>query len=199
MKLRGFIALDIGNVCIKIHERRAFDMLGDVGQDIIEKLAYSASLLETGRISEAEWLSSFRAITKTQIEDAKIIKAYNSILGEPIDGACEFVKEMNCRGFKSVFFSDTSKIHITYFLKHYDIAALVHNAVYSFEVGERKPHEKMFSTFETRFGKPVLYLDDKPSNIEAAKERGWNAILFNDDCYLSWSRLIPGEISGVTL
>ena len=36
-----------------------------------------------------------------------------------------------------------------------------------------------FEAFEKRFGVPALYVDDREVLIDAARKRGWNAIVFS--------------------
>ena len=43
----------------------------------------------------------------------------------------------------------------------------------------------MFEAFEKRFGVPALYVDDRKELIEAARKRGWNAIVFTNSEALS--------------
>lgn len=52
----------------------------------------------------------------------------------------------------------------------------------SYKEGFMKPDPKAYESFEKRCGisgKNVLFFDDSPENIEAAKEFGWNAILYD--------------------
>jgi len=54
-------------------------------------------------------------------------------------------------------------------------------AVVSYRVGAVKPAPAMFEAMERMFcdgGVPVLYVDDKPENVEAGRRRGWRAYLF---------------------
>ena len=57
-------------------------------------------------------------------------------------------------------------------------AALVPDGIFSFSAGAQKPDEAMFAAFERSFGIPALYTDDRMELIEAARERGWNAVQF---------------------
>ena len=91
----------------------------------------------------------------------------------------ELVAELPQLGFQAVFFSDTSAIHLAAVRRIFPSARFVPQGVYSFEVGERKPHPAMFEAFEYRFGTPVCYFDDRADLIEAARRHGWNAHQFH--------------------
>ncbi len=86
--------------------------------------------------------------------------------------------EMVSAGFRFIYFSDTSSIHMSHFFRSNDFCHLVSGGVFSHEVGAKKPEAKMYETFERDYGKPWLYIDDRQCNIDAALERGWNARRF---------------------
>lgn len=173
------IALDIGNVCLRITPERCAEALGykpDVG--IPENLLKSVEDLEHGKISEQQWLQDFQQITGNRFSDDELRSAYNLIIAEEIIGMKEFLRQKAEAGYRIIFFSDTSEIHLNCILRKLSFANLISGGIYSFEVGAHKPSPKMYEAFEKTFGKPDLYLDDKPDNIAAGKERGWNAYVF---------------------
>ena len=77
-----------------------------------------------------------------------------------------------------MFFSDVSARHMKLVRRMFHASELVPDGIYSFETGAMKPEEPMFAAFEKRFGVPVLYVDDREILIDAAKKRGWNAVVF---------------------
>ena len=163
------IALDIGNVCLHIHPERCLALLKDCNCASIppELLRYEADELERGRVSEADFLAKVREMTGTRASDKTLTDAFLAILGEPVEGMPELVAELPQLGFQAVFFSDTSAIHLAAVRRIFPSARFVPQGVYSFEVGERKPHPAMFEAFEHRFGTPVCYFDDRADLIEA--------------------------------
>ncbi len=175
------IALDIGNVCLHIHPERCLALLKDCNCASIppELLRYEADELERGRVSEADFLAKVREMTGTRASDKTLTDAFLAILGEPVEGMPELVAELPQLGFQAVFFSDTSAIHLAAVRRIFPSARFVPQGVYSFEVGERKPHPAMFEAFEHRFGTPVCYFDDRADLIEAARRHGWNAHQFH--------------------
>jgi 2-haloacid dehalogenase len=54
--------------------------------------------------------------------------------------------------------------------------------VVSGEEGVAKPDPRIFAIAEKRFGHPpeaLFFTDDNPSNVAAARSRGWHAHLFD--------------------
>ena len=104
---------------------------------------------------------------------------FDSILVQPIEGMEELISTLPLFNIQPVFFSDISARHLKLVRRMFRASAMVPDGIYSFEVGAMKPEEPMFEAFEKRFGKPALYVDDREVLINAAKERGWNAVVFS--------------------
>lgn len=179
--MEKLIALDIGGVVISLSPEKCLKNLGYTTETEIPSSIYeNMILLETGKISENECMDAVHKATDGRYSTDKIISAFNSILGDPIEGMLDIMRKLTESGFRLVFFSNTSKIHMTHIYKHYEICTLVSGAVLSYEVGAMKPEKKIYNAFEEQFGKPFLYLDDKEENISAGQQKGWNSILFKN-------------------
>ena len=173
------IALDIGNVCINICPERCFAALGiDSTEKIPANLMQGIADMEEGRISEAEWLEIFKEATNFRFSENELRKAYIDILGEEIEGISDFIKYAISEKIRLIFFSDTSPIHINHIYRNLSFANLISGGVFSFDTGARKPDTAMYEEYESKYGKPLLYLDDKQENIDAGKKTGWNSLLF---------------------
>ena len=94
-------------------------------------------------------------------------------------GMKERVEAYAAKGVKFVFLSDVSALHLDVCYRKCSFCHAVTDGVFSYEVGARKPDPAMYEMFEQRHGVPDFYFDDRPCNIEAARKRGWNAILFS--------------------
>lgn len=88
--------------------------------------------------------------------------------------------ELRRAGFKTYIFSNTNDLAIEHvrrnfpFFKHFD------GYIFSYEVGGLKPQPEIYEAMEKltgRRGADLIYLDDRPENIEAGTARGWRAIL----------------------
>lgn len=177
---KKILALDIGQVCVAIHPERCFARLGfrSAAEVPPELLRISCDEYECGRLSETGFLAATRRLTRTTLSDAELAAALASIIGEPLPGMNELVASLPARGVQPVFFSDTSARHLAEVRRKFPAAAAVPEGVYSFEAGARKPALAMFEAFESRFGRPVLYVDDRPELIAGAAQFGWNALRF---------------------
>jgi FMN phosphatase YigB (HAD superfamily) len=135
--------------------------------------------LERGTVSEREWLDAFHRVCGARHSKDELAEIWNLIIGPEMEGMADFVRDAAGRGFRFVFLSDISGFHIDYIYRTLSFAHLVTGGILSFEVGAKKPESGMYEAFEKAHGKPALYLDDKPENIEGALKRGWRAEVFS--------------------
>jgi len=173
------IALDIGGVCIQLRHREMFEYFGwpDGPPPGVMEMS---DRLEIGEIDAADWLREFHTYTDRRFSDEEIIHGWNIVIGPAMDGMPELLGELKKQGFKLVFFSDTSTIHVAQIYRDPVMASLIDAAVYSYEAGTKKPGRKMFETFEQRHGKPAFYIDDKVENIDGGLLYGWRSHRFTD-------------------
>ena len=142
------------------------------------ELIESIDRMERGTGDEAQWLETFRGFVGTCPDDGTLRAAYNMVLGPEIAETAEFVRERVSRGYRVIYFSDTSGAHINWIYRNLSFAHLITGGIFSFEVGAKKPESRMYETFEQKYGVPELYLDDMEKNINAARLRGWNAVQY---------------------
>ncbi|OGV38683.1 MAG: hypothetical protein A2020_03930 [Lentisphaerae bacterium GWF2_45_14] len=177
--MNKIIALDIGNVCVTLRHDRALAFLGyKVIEDVPEEFLQATEMMERGFMTEDDWLNLFRKSTGSTLKDDELRHAWNLIIGENINGMADAVKKAASKGFRMIFFSDTSELHSMRIYRTLSFAHLVSGAIFSFEEGAKKPESRMYEAFEGKYGKPCYYTDDMPQNIEAAIKRGWNAMIF---------------------
>lgn len=174
------IALDIGNVCLGIHPERCFGALGYRGMAEIppELLFLAGERFERGEISEAEFLAGIRDLTGVDAGDEALLAAFRAIIGDPVPGMVELVEGLAARGYRPVFFSDTSVTHMEEVRRKFPAESCVPEAVCSYEVHAKKPEAAMLAAFEARYGAPAFYFDDRAELIAAALKHGWNAHRF---------------------
>ena len=170
------LALDIGNVCIKINHLNFVHKLGlDTIPDNLRQIAIE---YECGRISEKEFFNAMQKCFGAKFSKDEISEAFDSILIEPIPGMVELVNSFPQRHIKAVFFSDISPTHLRRTREIFPAAIHVPQGIYSFESGDLKPSAVMFNRFETLFRKPDLYTDDRQELIDGAIANSWHAVRF---------------------
>ncbi len=179
MTKQKLAALDIGNVCISIHLGNLFKKLGFwKGLIQVPRIRKACHLMECGKMSREEFLDLLDRATGRKYTPGELIDLWNSVLGPSIPGMAEAVRNAVDRGWRFVYFSNTSALHMEHFLKTNDFCHLVTGAVFSYEAGAMKPHPRIYEIFEEKYGVPDIYFDDRQENIETALARGWNAVTF---------------------
>ena len=164
---------------MKIHAERCLSALG-YSADTAVPLEFHAACdnLEKGKISTEDWLVIFRKVTGGRFTDSELAKAWNLILGDEIPGMYDFLDEITKLGWRVIFFSDTSDIHINHVYRHLPLSVFVSGGIFSFKTGFKKPESGIYEAFENTYGKPCFYTDDRADNIEAGLKRGWRSHRF---------------------
>ena len=174
------IALDIGEVCIRIDTQKVLDYFNFKGIDDIRPHAWETfDLYECGKITISEMCQRLRnELQLYDYDDERMIKGWNLSVGPEIPQMAEIVDELSSLGYRFVYFSNTSEAHIMQVYRKLSFANLVIGGIFSFDSGVMKPHCKIYQDFELKYGKPVFYLDDREENIIAGENRGWTSHLF---------------------
>lgn len=171
------LALDIGNVCVQIDHANFTRQLG-IGENppAMQELLRE---FEFGHIAdEKEFFERSAEIFNGRFSVSELKKAFDAILIAPVPGMEELAGEFAAMNVQAVFFSDISPAHLRRTKELFRAFSAVSGGVFSFECGNWKPSQEMFSAFESRYGIPDIYVDDREILIEAAKKRPWNAEIF---------------------
>lgn len=173
------IALDIGGVCLNIRYDLCYKYFDFKAiSEIPQQFMIAIEKFECGLIDEKEWLSEFRLATGGKFTDDEMVEGWNLIIGDDMNGMPELMSELVGSGYRLVFLSDTSTIHILEVYRKLSFANLVTGGVFSFNIKSRKPAAAMYKAFETQYGKPYFYVDDRTENIQAGINHAWNSHQF---------------------
>jgi FMN phosphatase YigB (HAD superfamily) len=181
-EIRGpVVALDIGNVSMRLtfdEMYRRFDI--DPGDSAaVGRLWEHGAAIETGRCTVPEFLDRLDDFTGHRHTRPYLLDAWRCGVREPMPGMLETVRALASRGVRFSFMSDISPIHLDQVFKYCEFVHLVTGGIYSFEAGAFKLQgSAMFDAFERRYGRPLVFFDDRIEIIEHARELGWNAIRF---------------------
>jgi FMN phosphatase YigB (HAD superfamily) len=88
--------------------------------------------------------------------------------------------ELRRRGFKSYIFSNTNDLAIEHVEQNFPFFKNFDGHIFSYEVGAMKPDPKIYAAMEKlcgRTGADIIYLDDRPENVQGGLTRGWKAVL----------------------
>jgi epoxide hydrolase-like predicted phosphatase len=87
--------------------------------------------------------------------------------------------ELRSRGLATYVLSNTNEIAITHVRRNFPFFSHFTGYVFSFEQGVLKPDPRIYEIVEERSrcrGGEILFLDDKPENVEGGTRRGWRTI-----------------------
>jgi len=87
--------------------------------------------------------------------------------------------ELRGRGLNTFILSNTNEIAIAHVRRNFPFFANFIGYIFSFEHAALKPHERIYEIAEHHCGcrgGEILFIDDKPENVDAAARRGWQTI-----------------------
>ena len=175
------VALDIGNVSMKLNFDEMYRRLDTDPADAsaVARLWEHGAALETGRCTVPEFLDRLDELTGHCHTRQELLDSWRCGVRDPMPGMLETVRKLAERRVRFSFMSDISPIHLEQVFKYCGFVHLVSGGIYSFEAGAFKLQGyTMFEAFERRYGRPVVFFDDRIDIIGHARDFGWNAIQF---------------------
>ena len=181
------IFFDIGGVLLHIHHDKMINHISDITGLSYEKVRLSFpekghDIYEKGQMTNQEWFHTFKSALpgNADLKENEFWDAWEMILGEE-SKVIDILLELK-NHYKVWLLSNTNPKHIQDELENkYIFPQLVDGAIYSYDVGLRKPHESIYiKACELAKVNPVesVFIDDLIENIQAAKDLGINAIHF---------------------
>ncbi len=138
---------------------------------------------QTGQMSDKAF---FRAIAKESEEFHSIddiAAVHHAWLLEEYKGVDELIDELNSfADLSTALFSNTNAAHWARMDEDFTVAMMIEHRHASHLFGLAKPDEKAFAAFERRVGaagQQILFFEDTPEHVEAAKAFGWHAELID--------------------
>jgi glucose-1-phosphatase len=187
------IVFDFGNVVAWFSHQRSAEQLAaftDFSADQIFDRLYSGPLhidYELGRCDSAQFLATLRRELRLTGTDEQLAHAYANIF-DVNPAVCELLPLLAGR-YRLLLLSNTNDLHYRHFaeqfrdpLRHFDDLILSHR------VGARKPDAALYEYCEQRAGvsaNEILFIDDLPANVDAARARGWRGIVYRPEDDLS--------------
>jgi len=213
------LLFDFGGVIIDIDYDRtpaAFRRLSRAGSTVEYTQASQAELfdlLETGKISAAEFRDGLRDLYELDATDAEIDAAWHALLLEVPAERLALIAKLRQQGHQTALLSNTNALHIAeinqrlarqYGLTN-GIADCLDRVFYSQEVGHRKPGEEIFwHALREMNWQPAdtLFIEDSPQHIATARRLGLRVLHLAPPLTLTTAlpealRVFPQEYSGV--
>ncbi|MBN8246779.1 MAG: HAD family phosphatase [Verrucomicrobia bacterium] len=88
--------------------------------------------------------------------------------------------QLKRHGVRTVLFSNTNGLAVDHIRSRYPVFSEFDGWVLSYQAGAMKPDARAYQAVESLTGcagPSLLYVDDRPENIEAGRRRGWRTIL----------------------
>ncbi|MGE7773293.1 HAD family hydrolase [Chitinophaga sp. NPDC101104] len=185
------IIFDLGGVILNIdisRTARAFEALGldNFGKHYSQ--AHVSTLfndLETGRVSEQEFVDKMKCVLPEGTTDQQVIDAWNALLLDYPVARLQLLQQLR-NHYDLFLLSNTNAIHMKAFNKILErergipsLAAFFDKTYYSHLMGCRKPEPEAWQMVLDENGlKPehTLFIDDTLPNVEAARALGIQSV-----------------------
>ena len=183
------IFFDIGDVLLNIHPERMIGEIStcaDIPYDVVKNaFPYDAhDTYERGKMTDHDWYISCKealpinnSLTKNQFW-----KSWSMLLGDETDVVDVLIRLK--KSYKIWLLSNTNPMHIKNEIEgKYAFQNLVDGAIYSYDVGFRKPEKKIYQiACDIAKADPpnCVFIDDLKDNIIGANQVGLNGIHYKN-------------------
>ena len=134
---------------------------------------------ETGLMTKEQFYKEITAATGFRGTLDEFVECFSGIFA-PIEPMVQLHAALRQRGLPTYIFSNTNELAISYIRRAFPFFANFDGYILSYEQGAMKPDAKIYEVVEQQSGHghgEILYLDDRPENIAAGADRGWQVIL----------------------
>jgi len=175
------IVFDVGRVLIDFSYDDFFAWLRTQGAefngvaDFVEKTGLLA--YEHGHVNDDHFLARLSSLLNKPVDQATLINKWLDLF-EPIDEMLQLAQGLKTR-YGVYLLSNTSALHWQHIVPRFQLNAISHGLLASFEVGAMKPDPAIFRAAEQQFeltAKTTVFIDDIVDNAEGAIRCGWQGI-----------------------
>jgi glucose-1-phosphatase len=148
---------------------------------------------EEGALSSFEFYLKIRDRYGLDLDFEAFKDIWNNIFWENPE-VNEVIVCLKAMGYPVFLLSNTNELHFSHILEHFPIIHMLDEWILSFEVGAKKPKQRIYEAIFQKMDVPsdrVLYIDDVAAYVEAAKKIGINGMLFKEPADL-WS-IVPKD------
>lgn len=126
-----------------------------------------------------------RIATRTGLRVDEAMAVIEAVPGElqPLAGSVALLQRLRAAGRRTFYLSNMPAPYADHLEATHDFVRDFEAGVFSARVGLNKPEPAIFTLAQARFGVPaetLLFLDDHAPNVQAARQAGWQALLFTD-------------------
>ena len=202
------VVFDLGKVLLDFDYGRAARRLAPrchLDEQSIRRLIDQSPLLhqlESGRLTDREFFRAFREAAGHPDDFDGFARDFADIF-DPIPGMIELHRRLAGTGIPTFIFSNTNPFAIDHIRQEHPFFSRFTDFVLSYEHGAMKPDPDIYQVVENKVrsrGPEILYIDDRPENVEMAATRGWQTILQTDPqitaAAIQAAGLLPAENPG---
>lgn len=187
------IYLDLGKVIIDYDQtipleslKKLSDLpLNEIKQILVEK-DDTMLRFDRGELSRIDFYKTMCRHLGLDISRDEFEKLWNSLfLPDPLMSEKLLLKLK--RRYRLLMLSNTNEIHFEFIWENFKIVHHIEDRLLSFELGCLKPNASIYRKAIDRAGVlpgEILFFDDKPENVEAARKAGIQAIRFESEVQL---------------
>ncbi len=184
MSRPSVVVFDLGKVLVDFDYGiaiRRFAERSEAGMEQIQRLVDSPIQVEfeSGKITTNEFFAAVRDGAGFRGDRAEFVSIFADIFS-PMETMIAFFERLKSLGIPTCVFSNTNEIANGHIRERFLFYSRFDQYVLSFEEGAMKPDEPIYDVVEQRTGESgagILYIDDRPENIETGRGRGWQTIL----------------------
>jgi len=184
MSLPKIVVFDLGKVLVDFDYSIAAKRIaarGSAPTEAIQKVFDHSPLMvqyELGHLTTPQMFEEIRKVSGFRGDLAEL-KGFFADIFPPIEPMVALHTEIRRRGFPACIFSNTNEIAVEHIRQNAFFAACQKH-VLSYEHGAMKPDARLYEVVEATTGiqgADIVYIDDRPENIETGMKRGWRCIL----------------------
>ncbi len=183
------IIFDFGNVLIDLDFKRCFDTFEEVTglswdiHNMPTEITSAIHKYDRGHISDEAFLWTFQQ-HNSMADPRDLIRAWNSLIGDIPQKRFSMLESLR-PDYNLVILSNINNLHLRkihhYLKKAHQITDFedryFDHVFYSHLIGMRKPDDEIYPHVTDVLSvnkSDILFIDDLPENIEAAKSYGWH-------------------------
>ncbi len=186
-KIRA-VVFDLGKVLVDFDYGIAINKIAGRGKLSAEELArlmMTAPLLldyEGGKLSTEQFFAEVCRHTG-YCGNLDEFAAHFGDIFSPIEPMIGLHKALVRRGLPTFIFSNTNDLAIRHIRKAFPFFSQFTGYIFSYEHGCMKPEAALYQVLEQQSGfrgQEILYLDDRPENVQAGLARGWQGLVHDN-------------------
>lgn len=200
------VIFDFGNVVAFFDHSRAVARLApytDVNPVELALVLYGSQIedsYERGSIDTPEYLREAKLNARLTCTDEQFLSAFGAIFWRNFE-VCDLIPLLK-PDYRVVLASNTTQAHFDAYSQQFaDVLALFDHLGTSFDARARKPEPPFFAHIQQyAFAEPgeCVFIDDLPTNIEAAERFGWRGVVYRPDGSLADKLRAAGVEVGTT-